>query len=654
MAHVTSRQAGGAGFDDALRFVDERLRRAVAPFREELAERARDPFRGLYVSDADVDALLDAPVLSVDTSARATGSDAAERLRYLAERFGLDGLDRQILLTALAPELEPRYERLYGYLHDDVTRRRPSVELTLRLLVDSFEDRLAARRHFHPDSALFRHCVLEFADDAGATTLLSRPFRVADRIVAFLTGDDRIDDRLHGIVQVIEPMPACVDGAAPRDDVDRLASLLGPRATVTNGPLVYVREPRPGLADPVAFDACRSVGRAMLVVNASDLLADGSPSDLIPVVTREAVLQRAVLAISGFDRFLADEPGVARARDVLRRQLLDRRDVTVFVGEYRWEPAEWIPDATTTVIELSGRQREAARRGAGPLDHAGAIGSPRLDGLAHQVEPRYGWDDIVLTRDNRAQLAELCARVRHEQQVLGDWGFGRKHVRRSGLTALFVGPPGTGKTMAAEVIASTLGLELFRIDLAAIVSKYIGETEKNLERIFRAADRGNALLLFDEADALFGKRSETRDAHDRYANVEVAYLLQRLETYEGLAILTTNLRGNVDEAFLRRLDFVVEFPLPEEAERLAIWRRAFPSEAPRGDDVDLAFLARKFRLAGGHIRNVALAAAFLAASEDSSISMRHLVRAMRREHQKLGKLIGDADFERYGGLLGDG
>jgi SpoVK/Ycf46/Vps4 family AAA+-type ATPase len=207
--------------------------------------------------------------------------------------------------------------------------------------------------------------------------------------------------------------------------------------------------------------------------------------------------------------------------------------------------------------------------------------------------------------------------------------------------------------MAAEVIAGELGLELFRIDLSAVVSKYIGETEKNLEVVFRAADRGDAVLLFDEADALFGKRSEVKDAHDRHANVEIAYLLQRLESYEGLAILTTNLRGNIDEAFLRRLDHILEFPLPEEAERLQIWERALPADVPLGPDIDLPFLARKFKLSGGHIKNIALTGAFLAAAAGSSVGMAHLVRATRREHQKLGKLASERDFEHFFPLLQD-
>ncbi|MGH2355420.1 MAG: AAA family ATPase, partial [Chloroflexota bacterium] len=275
------------------------------------------------------------------------------------------------------------------------------------------------------------------------------------------------------------------------------------------------------------------------------------------------------------------------------------------------------------------------------------------EAFLRRLEPRYTWEDIVLPPDGLAQLRELCARARHQSIVLERWGYGRKHARRASLSALFAGQPGTGKTMAAEIVAGDLGLEVYRIDLSAVVSKYIGETEKNLEKIFSAADRGDAVLLYDEADAIFGKRSEVRDAHDRYANVETAYLLQRLEAYEGLAILTTNLRGNIDEAFLRRLDCVMEFPMPEEAERLAIWQRALPPEAPRAKDVDLPFLARQFKLAGGHIRNIALTAAFLAAAEGDPIGMRHLVRGTRREYQKLGKLVAESDFERYYTLLKD-
>jgi SpoVK/Ycf46/Vps4 family AAA+-type ATPase len=264
--------------------------------------------------------------------------------------------------------------------------------------------------------------------------------------------------------------------------------------------------------------------------------------------------------------------------------------------------------------------------------------------LALKVEAVYAWDDIVLPPDALEQLREVCRRMVHRHRVLEEWGFGRKLPYGRGVNALFSGPSGTGKTMAAEIIASELALDLYRIDLSQVVSKYIGETERNLEQVFTAAERTNAVLFFDEADALFGKRSEVRDAHDRYANIEIAYLLQRVEHYEGLAILATNLRQNLDDAFLRRLQFIVEFPFPDEADRLRIWRGAWPPGAPLGHDVDLPLLARRLRLTGGSIRNITLAAAFLAAAEGRPVGMAHVLRATRREMEKMGQKAREDDL----------
>jgi SpoVK/Ycf46/Vps4 family AAA+-type ATPase len=263
-----------------------------------------------------------------------------------------------------------------------------------------------------------------------------------------------------------------------------------------------------------------------------------------------------------------------------------------------------------------------------------------LAGLAERVHPKATWTDLVAPPDTIAALREICARVAGRERVLRRWGFDEKLSRGTGVTALLTGPPGTGKTMAAEVVAGELGLDLYRVDLAGVVSKYIGETEKNIERIFSAARRSNAILLFDEADALLGKRSEVRDAHDRYANIEVAYLLQRMESYDGLALLSTNLRNNLDEAFARRLAFTVHFPFPSEADRSRIWRGIWPSRVPLADDVDLDALATRFKLSGGNIKNVALAAAFLA---DAEVTMADLLHAVAREYQKLGKNVGPLD-----------
>ena len=302
--------------------------------------------------------------------------------------------------------------------------------------------------------------------------------------------------------------------------------------------------------------------------------------------------------------------------------------------------------------------------GAGPGEESGNAPDARelfaaargqsghdLAALARKVVPCHDWDDLVLPPGTTAQLREICDQAHHAELVYGRWGFGRKLSLGKGLNVLFCGAPGTGKTMAADVIAGDLGLDLYKIDLSRVVSKYIGDTEKNLDRIFNAAESSNAVLHFDEADTLCGKRSQVKDAHDRYANIEVGYLLQKMEEYEGIAILSTNLRSNMDEAFTRRLRFIVEFPFPEESDRYRIWKGHFPAEAPRGGDIDLEFLARQFRIAGGNIRNIVLNASFLAASAGTAIGMCHLVRGTRRELAKMGRDCPPAEFGPYRHLV---
>jgi SpoVK/Ycf46/Vps4 family AAA+-type ATPase len=268
-----------------------------------------------------------------------------------------------------------------------------------------------------------------------------------------------------------------------------------------------------------------------------------------------------------------------------------------------------------------------------------------LESLTAKLRPVYRWADIVLPDDTIAQLKEICQRVAYSHDVLEQGGFGKKLSAGKGVAVLFAGPSGTGKTMAAEVTANELGLDLFRIDLSTVVSKYIGETEKNLERIFTAATRSNSVLLFDEADALCGKRSEVRDAHDRYANIEISYLLQKMEQYEGITILTTNLRGNLDDAFVRRLAFTVHFPFPEETDRLRIWQQIWPPETRLDPDLDFRALAKHFKLSGGNIKNIALGTAFLAAAEGRPVRMGDILHATRREYEKAGKVMSVAELE---------
>jgi hypothetical protein len=267
-----------------------------------------------------------------------------------------------------------------------------------------------------------------------------------------------------------------------------------------------------------------------------------------------------------------------------------------------------------------------------------------LERLARRITPAVGWDDLVLPALTRTQLVELVARARHRDQVLGRWGMRPGGGRGHGVLALFAGESGTGKTMSAEVLAAELGVELYVVDLSAVVDKYVGETEKNLERIFTEAALANGVLLFDEADAVFGKRSQVRDAHDRHANIESAYLLQRMESFDGIAVLTTNLRTNLDDAFTRRLDVVADFPMPDAAARLALWDRCLGRLMPRGDDLDLEFCANRFELAGGSIRSCAITAAYLCAEGGQVLGMADVMSAIVREYRKLGRLLLESEF----------
>jgi hypothetical protein len=326
------------------------------------------------------------------------------------------------------------------------------------------------------------------------------------------------------------------------------------------------------------------------------------------------------------------------------------RDSTFTTDQFRLRP-----ESVARAAACAQVQARVSADGVITGDHlragARAENGAALELLARRVDPEVGWDDLVLPPSVLTALREVALRARHREQVLGDWrmrpGGGRGH----GVAALFAGDSGTGKTMSAEVIASDLGLDLYVVDLATVVDKYVGETEKNLERIFAAAAGVNAVLLFDEADAVFGRRSEVRDAHDRYANIESAYLLQRMETFDGLAILATNLRANIDEAFTRRLDVLVDFPLPDAQHRRDLWDRSLGRRIERSTDVNLTFCADSFELAGGAIRSAAVTAAYLAAEDGGVMTMRHLVTAVQREYRKLGRLCLESEFGRYWTLI---
>ena len=661
--------------------------------------RAADPdpddrFRGLYISDAQVEDLLAGPPgppvpAEADAAAEPArlaierAADEAEaagrriRLRDLARAFELEPLDVALLLVALAPDLDPRFERLYGYLHDDVSRRRASVGLALELATNAPRaDVGPARARLGPLAPLVARGLLLVEDlDRPA---LTRALRVPDRVIAHLLGDDGPDP----VIDALLATSVSVD----LPEVEAVA-----RALAGGASLVYLRE-RPGASGrSLGWTAFDRLGRPTVALDLDRLTAADEPADVALAAAREARLRGAGLVVGPVEPLVERGPAAVRAFAELPGPL-------VLVGAREFDPA-WArepplvleapvpavvqrhelwaasldgdapegfdPAVATLAFRLAPEQIDraarAARQAAAAADRpmsvsdvaagARAQNAAGLERLARRIVPSVTWDDLVLPTVVDQQLHELSTRARHRDRVVGEWRMGTKGARGLGVTALFAGDSGTGKTMSAEVVAGDLGFDVYVIDLSTVVDKYIGETEKNLDRIFTEADRVNGVLLFDEADALFGKRSEVKDARDRYANVEVAYLLQRMERFDGLAILTTNLRSNVDEAFVRRLDAIVDFPMPEEHHRRRLWQRNLTAELPVEDDLDLGFLARQFRISGGNIRNVCVTAAYLAAAEDRRVGMADLIRATEREYRKLGRLTVESEFGEYFDLV---
>ncbi len=669
--------------------LEVRVRAAVERRRASDAD-PEDRFRGLYISEAQVDALLVGPAaplvpaaeeevatgLLAELEARAAEAEQAGariRLRELERAFGLQPVDLELLLVALAPDLDPRFERLYGYLHDDVSRRRASVGLALELCGSIGRPAANPARGRLGSLAPLLAAQLLIVEDVDRPSL-TRSLRVPDRVAAHLLGDDSPDPAVEALLTT--------SIAVNLDEVDAVT-----RGLAAGLPLVYLIE-RPGASGrSLGWTALERLSRPAIALDLARLAPGDDPVAIAAAASREARLRGGGLVVGPVEalvergaaavRAFAELPGpviLVGGRDwdpAWSREpplVLDAPIPTVAQRHELWAeslngdtPEGFDPVVATIAFRLAPEQIEraavAARRAAAAAARsmtvadvaagARAQNAAGLEHLARRIVPSVAWEDLVLPSVVEQQLRELTARARHRDRVIGQWRMGSKGARGLGVTALFVGDSGTGKTMSAEVVAGDLGFDVYVIDLSTVVDKYIGETEKNLDRIFTEADRVNGVLLFDEADALFGKRSEVKDARDRYANVEVAYLLQRMERFDGLAVLTTNLRANVDEAFVRRLDAIVDFPMPEEEHRHRLWARNLTPELPVTADIDLEFLARRFKISGGNIRNVCVTAAYLAAAEDRPVGMPDLVRATEREYRKLGRLTVEAEFGEY-------
>jgi hypothetical protein len=616
----------------------------------------------------------------------AAAMPAPPALQVVCERFGLSPFERDVLLLGAGVELDSAFAAACAAAQGD-GRRQPTFSLALAALPEAHWSALT------PAGPLRFWRLIEVGSGDGLT---SSPLRIDERVLHFLAGVETVEDRLSGLIKPLaSEIGADRDGSGPGADggADLVASQQALGRSIAAAwsaaagrsalPVVQLCGADAAGQRAVALAACRRLGLRLHGLAAASLPGAAAELEgLIRLWERESALAGSALLLDAAELDPGDaarEGVVARLVEELRGPLLvalrerrpaRQRPVLAFdVPAPSWaeQRALWQAalggaaaamngelDAILSQFDLGAAAiRSAAAQASGTdaaaspalWDACRAQSRPRLDSLAQRLEPTAGWEDLVLPAAQRRTLAEIAVHARHRRQVHEDWGFAARGRRGLGISALFAGPSGTGKTMAAEVLAGELRLDLYRIDLSSVVSKYIGETEKNLRRVFDAAEEGGAILLFDEADALFGKRSEIKDSHDRYANIEVSYLLQRMEAYRGLAILTSNFKEALDTAFLRRLRFSVQFPFPDAAQRAEIWRRVFPLQAPT-EKLDPDKLSR-LAVAGGSIRNIALAAAFLAADDGTPVRMAHLLRAARGELAKLERPFAEAEVRGW-------
>ncbi|WP_276358384.1 AAA family ATPase [Cohnella caldifontis] len=714
---------------DELDWLDEGLRTLLEigggnPWTDPSAPR-----KGLAVTEAELrgEAAPDSELLTSERWARyaesrrakerqiAASAEAAMRagvglpLAQLCSRLRLTAWERRCVVLALAPELDRRYEKWFGYLNDDVTCKAATPDLAFRLLSDRPEDRRAAAAALGGGRAL-RRVLLAGGDgneEAGAFARprLKTPLRLDDRTVSFLLGTERMDARLSGFAEVYWPGDIGGLPPVPEDDPIRGAWRGWEQAVPDSGSLPFIHlwgQPGGGKLWRLRHLAAAR-GQRLLAVRLSGFPEEADRAEAaISRVVREALLTGAGIVLEE-EYAKPDAPAANRRAWELALGLyasFSRRPLLAWISNVRRLPSElpvpagavWLsgeaaPPSAAERLRIwqteigdggadltesdwrevadkyrltSGQIRRAWRQAAALAGARGAVPNRadlesagrgqfrhRLAMLADRMEPARTWGDLVLPAEPLSLLKEACSQYRHRETVYGNWGFGRKLPYGRGLSVLFSGPPGTGKTMAAEIMAADLGLELYRIDLSRIVSKYIGETEQRLSELFAEAEHSGAILFFDEGDALFGKRTEVKDAHDKYANMEAAYLLQRIEAYDGITILATNLLQNMDEALLRRMSYVVKFPFPDAAERERIFRVHLPPGAPLDGGLDFAFLASRLDVSGGYIKNIVLGAAFLAAASGEPIGMGHMVRSARRELQKMGKILVKELFSPY-------
>ncbi len=622
-----------------------------------------------------------------------------ERFRTL---FQLNPFEQEAFLLCCLPEIDTQYEKVFAYLQDDLTKKYVNIDLLLNVLCCEKSQKLQARASFMPDAPLLAHMLVELSDDNSRPphSFLGKVVKPDTKIVNYLLCQDKPDPNLHPYREPDfsgkpKKHPVYLDSV--KRQIERLISdtseLTDPGNFLFHGPAGTGKR-------SAAKMLSRALGKSMIIIDTRPLSALDNKAfrSIINRILREALVENASVYFSLFEMLLQEDkkylcrqlyleqtrysvPVILSIRSPAQISQLQRfgpithiefayprpdlrvrywqhtlgdqaaiSDIQIVELAQNYQlTAEQIENAVhiaTHTARLQGREKPSIT--VADLQAACRLQSiHKLGEFAQKIDSGLNWSQLILPAEQKSLLLELCTNLRFRTKVFKEWGFERNHANTMAISVLFTGPSGTGKTTAAAILAKQLGLDIYRIDLSGIVSKYIGETEKNLAKIFKEAESSNVILFFDECDALFGKRTEVRDAHDRYANIETSYLLQKMDEYDGIVIMASNFKQNIDKAFMRRIRYIIDFPFPDKAHRRLIWQALLPQSAPLSRQMDWDFLADKVKLAGGDIRNIILNAAMIAVSTDREITMACLLKAVKREYKKLGMAFLEPDFNPY-------
>ena len=698
---------------DNLKRIDTLIAMEIIRFREN-NNNAFNTFQGAFVSDEEIDSILFSEneldyqsnemvdlenslrylILNIEeTKFEAVKKGIELKLLSLGELFNLTDFELDCLLVCLAVAIDKKYEKIYGYLNDDITQKQATVDLILNLLGFNKDEKPYQLKYFEKSENLFKYNLLEFLGD-DSLSLLSKPLKIDDRIANHLLGFNNLDSKIANEINLFNDN-INLDDLFLAESSEKSINNLEKYHEEDNNLIVLIQGN--------LFHGKKTIARIisskwkipLLEFDISYLINENDFENIISYIFRESLLQNSALYLEHFE-VLFNNDEKKHAKNIIFKALKEHKG-TIFLGtevsiknlekigkkffkieipefNYFLRKKAWkkylesFDFNDSEINELTNKFKftpSQIKNIAMSVENLLAIGDKEkiilddiyslcrnqfnesLSGLARKVELKFKWKDLILPEDKKEQLIELKNYIKNKGIVFYDWGFDDKLSLAKGTNILFSGTSGTGKTMAASVIATNLGLDIYKIDLSMIVSKYVGETEKNLNKVFKETEDSDAILFFDEADALFGKRTDVSNSHDRYSNIEVSYLLQKMEEHEGIVIMATNLSKNMDDAFLRRIHFSVEFPFPDCESRKAIWEQTFPSADLRENDIDFDFLANNFKLSGSNIKNVIVSAAFLAAEDSKKINMNHIIHGIKREYQKLGKAYSQSDFGEY-------